>query len=682
MSSSNAGRPEELLSGLDPEQRAAAQTLRGPLCIVAGAGTGKTRAITHRIAYGVATGVYQPTEVLALTFTTRAAGEMRSRLQQLDAPGVQARTFHSAALRQARYFWPQVYDSPMPEIMASKFALVSEAAAREGVRAETSVVRDLASAIEWSKVSNHGPADYAAVAARTGREVGDLAPGTVAAIYQLYEDLKRDRGRLDFEDVLLVTAAILADEPRIAATVRSQYRWFVVDEYQDVNPLQAMLLDLWLGGRDDICVVGDPRQTIYAFAGATPGSMREFARKYPQAERVELVRNYRSTPQIVAVANAVFGRRTQSYGPPLEAQAEPGAPVSYRGHADETAEAAAVADEIVRLHRDGTPYREMAILFRINAQSETFEEALGERGVPFTLRGVEGYFSRPEVRQAVTLLRGAARAGQDDDSGTLADQVRSVLASMGHTDAAPSGTGASRDRWESLHALVTMAEDFAAVDADTDAAGVRPPAATLSALVDDLDRRAQTAHAPTADGVTLATLHAAKGLEWDAVFCAGMHEGMMPISYADTREGVEEEQRLFYVGVTRARRALSISWSRARRPGGNQRRSPTRFLDTLLPADHPARGAGGGPRPKRRTNAELEALEPADRALYERLKVWRAEQAAEQKVPAFVVFNDATLLALVEIRPRHEHELVTVPGIGQAKRERYGAALLEILADA
>ncbi|MGJ9413630.1 ATP-dependent helicase [Aeromicrobium sp. CF4.19] len=660
---------DALLEPLDPEQRAAAVALRGPVCIVAGAGTGKTRAITHRMAYGVATGVYEPTEVLALSFTTKAAGEMRDRLRRLGAAGVQARTFHSAALRQARYFWPSVYGTEFPQIVASKLGLVAGAARRGGTRLEQAVLRDLAAEIEWAKVSNVRPADYVTEAAKQGREVADLTPEQVAGLMVSYEDVKREANRIDMEDILLVTAAILGDDDRIAAQVRRQYRWFVVDEFQDVNPLQSTLLDLWLGGREDVCVVGDPRQTIYSFAGASPRILTEFGRRYPEAERVEMVRNYRSTPQVVSVANAVFPRGSTP-GRPLEPQNPAGEPVRYLGHSDEPSEAASAADDIVALHAGGMPYRDMAVLFRINAQSEAFEEALGERGVPYTLRGVTGFFERAEVRQAVTLLRGAAHGGQQEADGSLDAEVRAVLASLGYDAKPPAGAGEARNRWESLNAIVSMAVDL--LDDD--------PAASLGSLVADLDRRAATAHAPTADGVTLATLHSAKGLEWEAVFCVGMHEGMVPTVHADTPAAVEEERRLFYVGVTRAKRRLSISWARARKVGGRQTRRPTRFLDTLLPSDHPSRGTPDAPRPKRRTSAVLDALEPEDRALFEKLKQWRTETAAEAKVPAFVVFADATLLALVEHKPTDERSLGSIPGIGASKRERYGADVLALLA--
>jgi DNA helicase-2/ATP-dependent DNA helicase PcrA len=643
--------PDELLANLDPEQRTVATTLRGPVCVIAGAGTGKTRAITHRIAYGVATDIYRPSEVLAVTFTTRAAGEMRSRLATLGAAGVQARTFHSAALRQARYFWPQVYGTEFPEIVQSKFALVAEATKRVGKRADQSLLRDLSSEIEWAKVSNVRPADYVAAAARARREVGDLEPGAVASLMSVYEDVKRERGRIDMEDILLITAAILADDERAAAQVRRQYRWFVVDEFQDVNPLQATLLDLWLGGRDEICVVGDPRQTIYTFAGASPAALAGFTRKYPEAERIELVRNYRSTPQIIGVANAVFPRTSD--GVQLTAQSAAGEAPRFSAHADDAAEARAIAAEAARLHQQGTPWSQMSVLFRINAQAEPLQEAFGEAEIPYTLRGVEGFFQRAEVRQAVALLRAAARAAATD-AGPLVDEVRAVLSSMGYSDDPPHGAGAVRDRWESLRALVTMAESLPAV-------------AGMDAFVTELAHRAEHAHAPVGDGVVLATLHAAKGLEWDVVFCAGVREGRLPFSMAETPAEIEEERRLFYVGVTRARRQLNVSW----------RGRASRFLDPILPAAQrgPARS-----KVRKKVSTAVESLSDEDRAMFERLKAWRLEEAGRASVPAFVVFTDATLAALAQHRPADSTALLRMPGIGASKIERYGDAVLEVLA--
>src|SRR6476619_856689 len=562
---------DDLLSSLDPEQREVATALRGPVRVLAGAGTGKTRAITHRIAYGVAAGVYNPTEVLAVTFTTRAAGEMRTRLRTMGAAAPQARTFHSAALRQVRYFWPKVYGGQPPELTASKIPVVAGAARRNRVEVSQAMLRDLASEIEWAKVSNVRPDDYERLAPRRGREVTGLDAATVAHVFASYEELKRDQGRMDMEDVLLIGAALLSEDDRVAAEVRRQYKWFVVDEFQDVSPIQSALLDLWLGGRDELCVVGDPAQTIYSFAGAQASYLTDFTKRFPGATNVELTRNYRSTPQVIEAANTLL-KGSASTSVQLRAQRDPGPEVSWREATDEVDEAQAVAGEIARLRDSGVPLREMAVLFRINAQSEAFEEALTAAGIPYVVRGAARFFERQEVRQAVALLRGEARAGEEATDG-LVQRVTAVLSGMGWSTEAPTARGQARDRWESLQALVSQATDHAASEV----------APTLTGFVAELDRRAHEQHAPVAEGVTLATLHAAKGLEWDAVFLCGLQEGSMPITYAEGPAAVEEERRLLYVGITRAREHLWLSWALARNPGGQARRKPSRFLTGLRP---------------------------------------------------------------------------------------------------
>jgi len=402
-----------LLESLDPEQREVARALHGPVCVLAGAGTGKTRAITSRIAYGVATGVYAPAQVLAVTFTSRAAGEMRSRLRALGADGVQARTFHSAALRQARWFWPRVFGGELPELTASKISLLAEATRRCRVQAEQALLRDLAGEVEWAKVSNVRPQDYVAVATAQTREISTLDARTVSAVFAAYEEVKRERGRIDMEDVLLCTAALLSEDAAVAAQVRSQYRWLVVDEYQDVSPLQVSLLDLWRGDRDDVCVVGDPLQTIYSFAGAAPDHLTGFSRQHPGTTTIKLWRNYRSTPQIVAAANRVFPARPGRVV--LQSMQADGPAVTCTPCADEVAEAEHVAGQVAERSAAGTALSSMAVLFRVNAQSQAYEEALAARGLPFVVRGVERFFERPEVKQAVTLLRGAARAASMGD---------------------------------------------------------------------------------------------------------------------------------------------------------------------------------------------------------------------------------------------------------------------------
>ena len=463
--------PATVLEGLDPEQRRVAEALRGPVRVLAGAGTGKTRAITHRIAHGVATGVYQPTEVLAVTFTTRAAGEMRGRLRNLGAEGVQARTFHSAALRQLRYFWPHVHGTELPTLTESKLGMVATAASRQRVRADQATLRDVASEIEWAKVSNVRPDDYARLALRTGRSVNSVDPETVGRIFGTYEDVKRAQARMDMEDVLLLTAGMLADDERVAAQVRRQYKWFVVDEYQDVSPIQSALLDLWLGGRDEICVVGDPAQTIYSFAGADASYLRDFPKKYAGTTSIDLVRNYRSTPEVIAAANGLLAG-TASAGVRLQAQVASGPAVTYAPYADEVAEAEAVAAAVQRLRDEGTPPGEVAVLFRINAQSEAYEEALAARGLPYVLRGAARFFDRGEVREAVTRLRGAARGGTTVGE-SLEEAVRGVLGGMGWTPEAPAARGQTRDRWESLQALVDQAAEQAAAGVVTGIARVR-----------------------------------------------------------------------------------------------------------------------------------------------------------------------------------------------------------------
>src|SRR6476469_1340593 len=344
----DADGADQVLEGLDPEQREVASALRGPVRVLAGAGTGKTRAITHRIAYGVASGVYNPHEVLAVTFTTRAAGEMRTRLRSLGAGGVQARTFHSAALRQARFFWPRVYGGELPVLTESKLGLVGNAARRNRVQTDQATLRDLASEVEWSKVSNVRPDDYPRVAAARGRSVTGVDADTVAHVFATYEDVKRNQGRMDMEDVLLCAAALLAEDERVAAQVRRQYKWFVVDEFQDVSPLQSALLDLWLGGRNDMYVVGDPAQTIYSFAGANASYLRDFPAKHPRTTSIELVRNYRSSPEIVTAANTLLADSSSS-GLDLRAQRPSGPAVTYTAQPDEVAEAEAVATKIAKL---------------------------------------------------------------------------------------------------------------------------------------------------------------------------------------------------------------------------------------------------------------------------------------------------------------------------------------------
>jgi DNA helicase-2/ATP-dependent DNA helicase PcrA len=654
---------ESLLEGLDPEQREAATHLTGPVCVLAGAGTGKTRAITHRIAYGVATGVYNPTSVLAVTFTTRAAGELRERLRALGAHGVQARTFHAAALRQLSYFLRAEFNRSVPRLVEQKAPLVAQAAARLGIEVDRAAVRDLAAEIEWSKVHLWTPDDYQKLAGQAGRgQPAGLDHIAVARLIRVYEQVLGESEAMDFEDVLLAMAGLMEESRSVARQVRSQYRHFVVDEFQDVSPLQHRLLELWLGDRQELCVVGDPAQTIYSFAGASSRYLTGFKRRYPDAAVVKLVRDYRSTPQVVSLANSVL-RRAGEAGVELVSQLRSGPAVTFRSFTDDAAESAGVAAQILELAGAGVGAEQIAVLFRTNGQSEPLENALASAGVAYQVRGGERFFARREVRQALALLR--AQAKVEAPEPVLA-QVEDVLGRLGWSATPPAERGAVRARWESLDALASLAGEL-----------VDGGAEDLQQVVELVLGRADAGHAPAAAGVTLASLHSAKGLEWEAVFLVGLADGLVPISLADRPQDVAEERRLLYVGITRAKRHLQLSYAKARTAGGNANRRHSRFLNGLWPtAEESVKKARGLAVPAK------EDLTAAEAELFERLRAWRAEVAGAEARAPFTVLTDLTLRAIAARRPGDLRALAAIPGIGPVKIELYGRDVLGIVAAA
>jgi DNA helicase-2/ATP-dependent DNA helicase PcrA len=647
-----ATMPPDPLATLDDEQRQAVEAPLGPVCILAGAGTGKTRAVTHRIAHHVLLGEVQPQQVLAVTFTTRAAGELRARLRLLGVEGVQARTFHSAALRQLQYFWPRISNGPRPTLVESKLGTVRAAAARHRLAVRPAEQRDLASEIEWAKAALVEPGEYAARAAATNREP-PFPLETVARVFAAYEEINADRGQLDFEDLLLLTAGAIENDRGVAGEIRGQYRHFTVDEYQDVNPLQQRLLDAWLGDSDDVCVVGDPNQTIYSFTGASPSYLRDFGERYPTAAVVRLVRDYRSTTQVVTLANRVIP------GARLRAQGGEGPEPGFDAYDDEPSEGAGVTARIVELQRGGVPLAEMAVLFRVNAQSEVYEAALTAAGIPYVLRGGQRFFERAEVREAVQSLRAATKSPSDAETPeTLPELVTDILAARGFSAEPPAAAGAARDRWESLRAIVGLAEELAGAD----------PSADLVGFVAELAARADAQHAPPVEGVTLASMHAAKGLEWDAVFLTGLVDGTVPITHASTPEQIEEERRLLYVGITRARRHLGLSWALARAAGGRRSRKPSRFLDGLRP-ESPA-----PPRPAGKRGRGL-----SDDPAVQRLREWRLQRSRADAVPAYVVFDNKTIEEIALRNPATRQQLAAVPGVGPKKLEQYADEVLDTL---
>ena len=661
-----AMNPEELLNALDPDQRAVATQVAGPLAVLAGAGTGKTRAITYRIAYGAAVGAFDPSNVLAVTFTQRAAFEMRHRLAQLGVPKAQARTFHSAALRQLRHFWPTVVGGPLPDVIPHKASLVAASAARLGITIDRTNVRDIAAEVEWAKVSMVDAAHYASRVARLRRDVpAGLDAGDMARLLDVYEDAKNERGVIDFEDILIYLCGMLQERADVASIVRKQYRSFVVDEFQDVNLLQARLLDLWLGGRHDVCVVGDVAQTIYSFTGASPDYLTGFGRKHPGARIVELTRDYRSTPQIVSLANDVLAHSSQREGTVrLSSQREGGAQVTYRTYDDDRAEPEGVAASIADLIDAGMAPHSIAVLMRTNGQSQAFEEALGARGIPVAVAGGKPFFARDDVRTAISRLRAAAAAATD--TGSVGEIVRDVLSGVGWAPEAPSGQAGS-ERWSNMNAIVGWADDS--------------QAQTLPAFVAELDERVAYQVEPDKAGVELATIHAAKGLEWDAVFLVGVAEGLLPISYAKTAAAREEERRLLYVAITRARDLLTVSWARSRGADGRGKRKRSHLLDGIWPEE--ARVGAPKKRARASTRALNQAFEeeasPQAIELFGRLKAWRLEVSRQAGVPPFAVFTDQTLRDIAQAMPKNTTQLRVIRGIGDVKVQRFAAPVLALV---
>ncbi len=545
-------RAEEILAALDDDQREVALATRGPVCVIAGAGTGKTRAITHRIAYAAAIGTMDPSKVLALTFTARAAGEMRTRLRSLGVPTVAARTVHSAALKQLIYFWPTVFGGRTPDLMNSKTPFLTEAVNRADLTGEIRVtsretMRDIATEIEWAKVSQVAPIDY--LDQVNARQIKPRVKAEhIAAIYVAYESLKKQELAIDFEDVLLLTSAMLEQERVVRERVQDQYRYFTVDEYQDISPIQQRLINAWLGSRKDICVVGDPAQTIYSFAGATPVFLNTFTQRFPEAEVIRLSTGYRSTPEITFAANALL--RNSSMGQELTASNDHGLHPSVDGYKDESGEIAGILTQITTLLSEGTAPQEIAILARTNSQLKGVERAMNSKGLPYQVRSTERFFERQDVRDFLKQVRQASVL--PTEGATWIDELRTI--------AQPYLTGESID---GIAALLHLGREL---DSDD---GFTPK--TLRGFLREVEDRVTQNNPPTMPVVTLATLHAAKGLEWERVFLMGASEGILPLETGSTGTSdalVAEERRLFYVGMTRAKVDLHISY----------RGQPSRFL--------------------------------------------------------------------------------------------------------
>jgi DNA helicase II / ATP-dependent DNA helicase PcrA len=601
-----------VFAGLNPEQRRAVEAVRGPVCILAGAGSGKTTTITHRVANQVESRSFRADEILAVSFTDKAAREMRGRLDQLGVAGVRCSTFHSAALAQLRFFAAE----PPKRILASKALPLRHIGNSLPRPYRFRPAADLATEVEWAKNRRITPDDYQ-------RSLGDheppIPPDLMLRVYREYERRKVDQGWIDFEDLLELTIRLFDADEGALEQVRDRYRAFTVDEYQDVNLLQQTLLDRWLGDREELCAVGDDYQSIYAFTGATPEYLLDMPQRFAHATVVRLEENYRSTPEVLSFANRLVPKLGGA-AKVLRATRPAGPEPVARAFAEPVLEAGFLVERIRELHADGTPYEEMAVLFRTNARSADYEEALHDAEIPSQGAAL---LSRDAAKQLLKALRGRP----------LSD-VRRIAHDQGLLDRIPDRLGEREvTRQNDLARLVKLAEEF---EGDT--------VEFVAHLEERFGSRAGR-------GVHLLTYHRAKGLEFEAVFLPRLEERELPSKLSKTQAALAEERRLLYVGLTRAKRHLAVTWSG----------KPSRFLaelDLRAPAPKP--------------------IEPDD-PLYETLKEWRLETARAEEKPAYVIFHNSTLAEIVRRAPRTREELAAVPGVGPAKLERYGDAVLAAL---
>lgn len=631
---------DNVIAGLNPEQRRAVKAVRGPVCILAGAGSGKTTTITRRIANQVSSGTFRASEILAVTFTDKAAGEMRSRLAALGVEGVRARTFHSAALAQLHHLG----DEPPGQILPSKVVALRQIANTLPKPYRFRPAGDLATEIEWARNRRLTPANYTD---SLGSHEPPIPVDLMQRVFAAYESGKEQRGLIDFEDVLERTIHMFENDPDASLRFRERYRAFTVDEYQDVNLLQQTLLERWLGERDDLCVVGDDYQSIYAFTGASASYLLEMPKRFPRTTVVRLEENHRSTPQILEFANRLVPKLGGAKKT-LIAALPPGPEVIITPHVDPVAEADAIAAAIVELKEQGVPYEDIAILYRTNFRSEDHEEALAALAVPFQVRD-GAFLSRAAARRVLTPLK-------NDRNPDVHERVVKAVTKEGYVEDLPDGLGDREvTRQNDLARLLRLAAEF-----DD---GFRNGAD----FVADLHLRFGSDGAGR--GVNLLTYHRAKGLEFAAVFLPRINEGDLPYKRSKTDEAIAEERRLLYVGMTRAKRHLSLSWTTVKE-------DPSRFLDEMgLTAS--VRIRAGAPK---RSAKDFAAEEWGQAA--EALKRWRLQRSKDDGVPAYVVFNDATLEEIARRTPRSPAELVAVPGIGLTKLERYGDDILKTVAEA
>lgn len=670
-----------LLDDLDDNQKEVVTTFPGPICVMAGAGTGKTRAITYRIAYAVQEGIYRAENVLALTFTTKAAVEMQERLAQLGVKNVQARTFHAAAYRQLAYFWPIEMGYELPRLHENKFSIMSALANKLNIKLDKASMRDLSAEIEWAKVSVIPTSEYAEYATSVGRQIpcGKTAQ-EMQTIFETYEEVKTEMGGIDFEDVFILLIGLYKSFPYLLDQVHKQYKYFIVDEYQDVSLLQQLILDLWVKDPKNLCVVGDTAQTIYSFAGANPSFLLDFTTKYDDAVRIILDRNYRSGTKIIHLANNLIKSAKHKGKKLFSVELFPvktsDNSVEYKTYVDDETEAENVAIKIESLIKQGVNPNSIAILYRTNIQSQFFENSLSSRNIPFLVKNNTKFFSRTEIREAISIFRKIAQVSPKEDSVTV---VENVLSNMGWKVDADNLTGSSKDRWDSLNALRNLSIKQKALFP------------CILEFYNYLSDRCLASVEVEIEGVVLSSLHSCKGLEWDYVFLVGMQEGFMPISLAKTDDEIEEERRLLYVGITRAREQLYISnvlpkatvkQNKDRLTYGEKNIS--KFLlpywyekDVTQKNDFTRLSANK----INKTDNILDDYSEETKYLHDLLIKWRKSLAQDLSVPENKIIKDSSLLAVAIAKPKTIRQMEIIRGVNKSFTFNYGKEILRIIKD-
>lgn len=662
--------PAEILQQLDPQQRQAAQYLSGPVCIRAGAGSGKTRTITHRIAYGIARGDYQPDSVLAVTFTAKAAAEMRYRLHQLGADGVTVNTFHAEALKQIRHYWPTAVGGTLPKIIEYKSSLIASTLQQLKLPNDKNTIRDISAELEWAAVNMIDDETYLENAQERLLPPG-IETEKMPEIMRTYRQAKQQKNGIDFEDVLLICAGMILERSDIASQIRKKYKYLTIDEYQDLSPLQFFLLEQWLGENQNICVVGDASQTIYSFAGATPRYLLEFDKKWPKARNFQLENNYRSSSEIIRLANQIINEdnSTAKHAITLKAQQPAGVPITIDAYETDQEEAEKVAEQIKNRLLKGEKAKNIAILYRTNVQSVPLEQALTAFGIPFTIKGDKPFFQRPEILKTIHALRQIQITQPEKD---IVDAVTDAIVEQGWKQNPPEKLSQSlAEKQQSLNEMLNIAKEREERVYD------------LADFLEEIDKLIKFEHSPAGDKITLCSAHAAKGLEWKTVYLVGASEGLIPFLKAKSEEEKREERRLAYVITTRAQKELHISYAVCRE-NGSKKRQISRFFKSwqqahkqpTLEVNQPVQNV------YIRKNAREKILENStikEQKLFEELVQWRLKLAQETGKPAYMIFTDLSLAEIAQQCPQNTEELLRIRGVGAVKSRKYGKEIFRII---